>query len=93
MPGVLMVEAIAQLAGAVAQSHPGLRPLLNLRLTALRGVKIFGTASPGQRLTVNARIMGRLGNLIQARGTVELETKIIVEAELTLSGDAEGSIG
>ena len=86
MPGVLMVEAIAQLAGAVAQSDPAHAPFPALRLTALRAVKILGAAIPGQKLVINARITGRLGNLIQARGTVELNDTAIVEAEVTLSG-------
>src|SRR5438132_14042274 len=43
MPGVLMIEAVAQLAGAVAQSDAKIRPLDNLRLTALRAVKILGS--------------------------------------------------
>ena len=86
VPGVLMVEAIAQLAGAVAQSDPAISPFHTLRLTALRAVKIFGAAMPGQTLVINARITGRLGNLIQARGNVELDGNIIVEADLTLSG-------
>lgn len=87
MPGVLMIEAVAQLAGTVAQTDPTIGPLPNLRLTALRGVKIFGAARPGERLKIHAEIIGRLGNLVQARGSVRLETKLLLEAELTLSGD------
>lgn len=86
MPGVLMIEAIAQLAGAIAQSDPAHTPFPKLRLTALRGVKILGAAIPGQKLTITARITGRLGNLIQARGSVELNGATIVEADVTLSG-------
>ncbi len=43
-PGVLLAEAVAQLAGVVAQSDPQIPPLKNLKLTALRNVKILGTA-------------------------------------------------
>src|SRR3954447_17334896 len=72
MPGVLMIEAVAQLAGIITQSDPAIEPLKNLRLTAVRGAKIFGSAGPGQRLTIEAEIIARLGNLVQARGTVRL---------------------
>src|SRR5438477_11949509 len=41
MPGVLLVEAGAQLAGTVAQSDPRLGPLPGLKLTAMRSVKIL----------------------------------------------------
>ena len=47
-PGVLLVEAAAQLAGVVAQSDPKIPPLKNLKLTALRNVKILGTAKTGR---------------------------------------------
>ena len=86
MPGVLMIEAVAQLAGVVAQSDPKIRPLENLRLTALRGVKILGSAKPGQVLRLEAQIVGRLENLIQARGKGTVESRAVVELELTLSG-------
>src|SRR5215831_1976681 len=46
-PGVLLVEAAAQLAGTVAQSDPKIKPLAELKLTAMRGIKILGTAKPG----------------------------------------------
>src|SRR4051794_16595611 len=47
-PGVLLVEAAAQLAGVIAQSDPDIAPLPGLKLTAIRGAKILGTAMPGQ---------------------------------------------
>src|SRR5262245_14174921 len=56
LPGVLLVEAAAQLAGIVAQSHPQLLPLPGLELTAIRGAKIFGTAKPGETIRLQARI-------------------------------------
>src|SRR5882762_3762227 len=46
LPGVLLVEAAAQLAGTVAQSDPQIPPLAGLKLTALRSIKILGTAKP-----------------------------------------------
>src|SRR6516164_7873958 len=45
-PGVLLVEAAAQLAGTVAQSDPAMEQLKDLKLTALRAVKFLGTAKP-----------------------------------------------
>src|SRR2546425_11773760 len=52
MPGVLLVEAAAQLAGTVAQSDPQHPRLAGLKLTALRNVKILGTARPGEVIRV-----------------------------------------
>src|SRR5688572_9069538 len=63
-PGVLLVEAAAQLAGTIAQSDPQIPPMTGLKLTALRAVKILGTAKPGDVIRVEARINGRLNNLV-----------------------------
>lgn len=86
-PGVLLAEAVAQLAGVVAQSDPQIPPLKNLKLTALRNVKILGTAKPGETILLEAKITGRLGNLIQAQATVRVGELTILTAELTLSGN------
>ena len=86
MPGVLLVEAAAQLAGVVAQSDPTLAPLPGLKLTALRQVKMFGTAKPGEVVRLEAHITGRLGNLIQARSQVSVKGAAVLIAEITLSG-------
>ena len=87
-PGVLLVEAAAQLAGVVAQSDPKIPPLNNLKLTALRSVKIHGTARPGEIIHLEAKITGRLGTLVQAQATARVGAEIIVlTAELTLSGN------
>ena len=91
MPGVLLVEAAAQLAGTVAQSDPRLGPMRNLKLTALRGVKILGSARPGEVIRLEARITGRLANLIQAEATASVGGRLVMQAELTLSGDPASS--
>jgi len=86
-PGVLLVEAVAQLAGTIAQSDPVVPQLGNLKLTALRSVKITGTGQPGDTIQLEAEITGRLGNLIQARGFASVNGARVAQAELTLSGD------
>ena len=85
-PGVLLVEAAAQLAGVVAQSDPSILPLAGLKLTALRSVKIFGTARPGQVIVLEARILGRLGGLVQAEAKAWVGESLCLTADLTLSG-------
>ena len=88
MPGVLLVEAVAQLAGIVGQSDPAHAPLAGLKLTALRAVKILGSARPGQVVQIEAKIEGRMGNLIQASATAHVEGALVLQAAITLSGDA-----
>jgi 3-hydroxyacyl-[acyl-carrier-protein] dehydratase len=86
MPGVLLVEAAAQLAGVVAQSDPQIPPLPGLKLTALRSVKILGTARPGEVLQIQSEVTGRLGNLVQANATVSVAGRVVLQTDLTLAG-------
>jgi 3-hydroxyacyl-[acyl-carrier-protein] dehydratase len=88
MPGVLLIEAAAQLAGTVAQSDPAIAPLKNLKLTAIRGAKILGSARPGEMIQLEARIMGRMGNLVQAQAFARVNGQLVLQTELTLSGDS-----
>jgi 3-hydroxyacyl-[acyl-carrier-protein] dehydratase len=88
LPGVVLLEAAAQVAGIAAQSHPSHPPLDDLRLAAVRAAKITGTAVPGQTLEIEATIEGRAGNLVQARAriTVAETGQQVLECGLTLSG-------
>jgi 3-hydroxyacyl-[acyl-carrier-protein] dehydratase len=85
-PGVLLVEAAAQLAGVVAQNDPAIPRLPGLKLTALRAVKILGTARPGETVRIEARVTGRLGALIQAQAQAFVGGQLVLTAELTLAG-------
>jgi len=87
MPGVLLLEAAAQLAGAVAQSESRIPRLPGLKLTAVRRAKIFGTARPGDIIRLEARVLGRLQNLVQAQVSASIGGRLVMQAELALSGD------
>ena len=87
MPGVLLLEAAAQLAGTVAQSDPKVSPLPGLKLTAVRGAKILGAARPGEVIRLEARVVGRLNNLVHAQASASVNGRLVLQAELTLSGD------
>src|ERR1700759_2301398 len=90
-PGVLLVEAAAQLAGTVAQSDPQIPPMAGVKLTAMRGIKILGTARPGEVISLEAKILNRLGNLIQAQVTASVNQQTVMQGELTLSGELSPS--
>ena len=87
LPGVLLIEAAAQLAGVVAQSDPKIPPLPGLKLTAVRSAKIVGTARPGETILINAEVTGRLGNLVQAKASVCVGDRQVLQVELVLSGE------
>jgi 3-hydroxyacyl-[acyl-carrier-protein] dehydratase len=86
LPGVLLVEAGAQVAGMVAQEDPANPSLPRLKLTALRAVKILGSARPGETLRIEAVITGRLGQMIQAEVSAFIADAKVLSAELALSG-------
>jgi 3-hydroxyacyl-[acyl-carrier-protein] dehydratase len=88
MPGVLLVEAAAQLAGTVAQSDPVIPPLKDLKLTAIRAAKILGAAQPGELISLEARVTARMGNLIQANATAHCAGRALLSADIVLSGTA-----
>lgn len=90
LPGVLLVEAVAQLGGVVAQSDPQVTPLPGLKLTGIRAAKISGTALPGEIVELRASVLGRMGNLIQVSGTAMVGGREILRCEVTLAGTASG---
>lgn len=91
MPGVILIEAIAQLGGVVAQSDPAIPPLENLLLTGVRGAKILGAAKPGEMLTLKAEVEGRLGGMIQISGEVSVNGRPMASAKIMLSGQERAS--
>ncbi|HUC83899.1 MAG TPA: hypothetical protein VL970_01805 [Candidatus Acidoferrales bacterium] len=86
MPGVLLVESAAQVAGMVAQEDPANPRWPRMKLTALRAVKIFDSARPGDLLRIHAVITARLGPMIQARVSAFISDATVLSAELVLGG-------
>ena len=88
VPGVILIEALAQLGGIVAQTDPQIEPLQNMKLTAVKQAKILGAAKPGAELLICARLEGRMGSLIQIQGEVIDQDVTLLKASVILSGDA-----
>ncbi|MEM1082724.1 MAG: 3-hydroxyacyl-ACP dehydratase FabZ family protein [Verrucomicrobiota bacterium] len=86
MPGVILIEAVAQLGGVVAQSDPELEPLEDLLLTGVRAAKILGAAVPGEVLEIEAEVEGRLGAMIMISGGVRSGERELASAKVMLSG-------
>jgi 3-hydroxyacyl-[acyl-carrier-protein] dehydratase len=88
-PGVLLVEAAAQLAGVVVQSARGENPWPGLKLTAIRGAKILGSARPGEKIVLHASIIGEWDNLVQATVLAVVKGKKVLDTSITLSADRQ----
>lgn len=86
MPGVILIEAIAQLGGVVVQTDPDQPAMADLRLTGVRAAKILGAAVPGEVLEIRVKVEGRLGGLVQVEGEVRAADGILATAKVTLSG-------
>ena len=86
MPGVILIEAIAQLGGVVVQTAPDHPAMADLRLTGVRAAKILGAAVPGDVLEIRATVEGRLGGLVQIAGEVRVASGLLASAKITLSG-------
>lgn len=86
MPGVILIEMIAQLGGVLIQSDPEHAAMADLRLTGVRAAKILGAAVPGDVLEIRAKLEGRLGNLVQVDGSVSGPAGLLATARITLSG-------
>lgn len=88
MPGVLMIEALAQLGGILIQTRPGEPPLKNLRLTAVRQIKILGSITPGQSLHLSGSLQGVLDTLGQISGEIRDDAgNVILTGAVTLAGE------
>lgn len=88
MPGVLMIEALAQLGGILVQTRPGETPLKNLRLTAVRQIKILGSITPGQSIHLSGTLQGMLDTLGQVSGDIRDDAgNVIVTGAVTLAGE------
>ena len=88
MPGVLMVEALAQLGGILVQTRPGEVPLKNLRLTAVRQIKILGSITPGQSIHIRGTLQAVMDTLGQVAGEIRDDAdNVILSGTVTLAGE------
>lgn len=88
LPGVIMIEALAQLGGILAQSDRGDHPLKNVRLTAVRQFKILGSIPPGQTLTIQVKRDAVMPGLVQISGEITTsEGTKLATGSVVLSGD------
>ena len=82
--GKNMADWTPKKEGADFDLPPILEPLKDLKLTAVRGAKILGSAVPGETIRLAAEITGRLGELVQARATAAVGSRTVLQVELTL---------
>ena len=85
VPGVILTEALAQVAGiAAASGHPeDERPLF--LLSAIRGMKFHRAALPGERIILRAEKMANVGDLVQFSVSATVAGASVAEGQIVLS--------
>jgi 3-hydroxyacyl-[acyl-carrier-protein] dehydratase len=82
MPGVLIIEALAQLAGVLA-FHSGTTPSKSVYFMSIEKAKFRKPVVPGDQLRLEVNILQHRGNVWKFSGSAVVEEKIAAEAEFT----------
>ena len=84
MPGVLIVEALAQVAGLAAMSPPEQRGKRGL-FAGIDRVRFRRPVRPGDQLRLDVTIVRVRGPVAKARGTASVDGEVVAEGELTFA--------
>lgn len=84
MPGVLILESLAQAAGIWLLNEAKDPSLLEVHVVGIDGAKFRRQVVPGDRLSIDVRVLRRHGNLCKVRGEVHCEDARVAEATLLL---------
>jgi 3-hydroxyacyl-[acyl-carrier-protein] dehydratase len=80
VPGVVLVEAIAQLAGIAAASEG--RTFL---LSAIRSMKFPSAAHPDEEILIETTVIADHGNLVQCEGSAKVADRLVAFGTVVLS--------
>lgn len=84
MPGVLQIEAMAQLSAGILMTMPEYQGKLAL-FAGIDGARFKNVVRPGDRLDMESRILKRKGPIVKAEVKGFVDGKLTVSAELTFS--------
>jgi len=82
MPGVLIIEALAQVAGILAL-HSGATAGKAVYFLSIERAKFRKPVVPGDQLKLEANILQQRGNVWKFSGNAFVEDKIVAESEFT----------
>lgn len=88
LPGVLLIEAVAQTAGVMLGSAapPGADPSTGgvALLAAVNRFKFFKPVTPGQELHIETRKLTETGKMAMIGGTVSVSGDVVANGELSV---------
>jgi beta-hydroxyacyl-ACP dehydratase FabZ len=86
MPGVLILEAMAQAGGILVLPEDGSAAGKNFYLVGIEHAKFRRTVVPGDRLRIELSVLRARANFRKLAGRAEVDGQLAAEAELTLTG-------
>ncbi|MFQ5790164.1 MAG: 3-hydroxyacyl-ACP dehydratase FabZ [Acidobacteriota bacterium] len=86
MPGVLILEAMAQAGGILVLPEDESAAGKNFYLVGIEHAKFRRTVVPGDQLKIQVSVVRARGNFRKLAGRVEVDGQLAAEAELTLTG-------
>lgn len=89
MPGVLIVEAMAQAAGLTALTQGGGQEKLIPLLAGIDGVRFRRPVFPGDQVRLEAELVRSRGRIGKAQVRATVEGELVAEAELMFALERE----
>ena len=86
MPGVLILEAMAQAGGLLVMPEDGSAAGKNFFLVSIEHAKFRRTVVPGDQLRIRVELTKSRANFRKLSGRAEVDDQLAAEAELTLTG-------
>jgi 3-hydroxyacyl-[acyl-carrier-protein] dehydratase len=83
MPGVLMVEAIAQAGGALLLTEIPDRDKMLMVFTGIDNAKFKRPVTPGDQLRIEVNVLNWRTRAVKMRGAITVEGKLACEATVT----------
>src|ERR1700722_14025977 len=83
MPGVLMVEAIAQTGGALLLTEIPDRHQKLMVFTGIEGAKFKKPVVPGDQLRIEVNVLNWRTRFVKMQGIITVEDKVVCEAVVT----------
>ncbi len=82
MPGVLVVEAMAQVAACLVLDHPRLHGRIAY-FAAIDGVRFRRRVTPGDQLVIHVDLLKHRGRLIKVQAGARVDGEVVAEGTLT----------
>ena len=82
MPGVLVLEALAQASAILAYRSTGFDPAQKVTyLMAIDGAKFRRPTIPGDRLELEVEVLRFKGSILKTRGVAKVDGEVVAEGE------------